>query len=128
MRIYKEFTFEAAHFLPSAEEGTANARIHGHSFRTRVTVEGDPDSETGIILHLGAIEDKLTVIKDKLDHRFLNEDVKGLEVPTLENIALWIWSEVEADLPGLYEVAVMRESCNEGCIYRGSQHKQNEQD
>ena len=126
MRIYKEFTFEAAHFLPSAAEGSANRRIHGHSFRARVTVEGQPNAETGIILNLGTIESELKRVQARLDHHFLNEDVKGLEVPTLERIASWIWSEVEDALPGLYEVAVMRESCNEGCIYRGSQHKAND--
>ncbi len=123
MRIYKEFTFEAAHYLPSAPEGDANRRVHGHSFRARVTVEGSPSPETGLIMHLSTIEKVLVPVRRQLDHHFLNEDVEGLSKPTLENIALWIWSEVEDALPGLFEVAVMRESCNEGCIYRGSQHK-----
>ena len=126
MRIYKEFTFEAAHFLPTASETSANRRIHGHSFRARVTVEGSPDRETGVIVDLGTIEAVLVSVKEKLDHHFLNEDVEGLALPTLENIALWIWSEIETELPDIFEVAVMRESCNEGCVYRGSQHKKND--
>jgi 6-pyruvoyltetrahydropterin/6-carboxytetrahydropterin synthase len=123
MLIYKEFTFEAAHFLPSAEKGTPNSRIHGHSFRVRVTLKGAPDDDTGLILHLGTVEEKLKTVQGKLDHRFLNEDVPGLELPTLEHIALWIWGELHHELPLIYEVSVMRDSCGEGCIYRGSQHK-----
>ncbi len=123
MRIYKEFKFEAAHFLPSAVPGTPNARIHGHSFRVKVTLDGLPDDETGLIFHLGDIETALGEVQGQLDHRFLNEDVEGLEWPTLEHLALWIWSRLMARLPGLYEVEVARDSCGEGCIYRGSMHK-----
>lgn len=126
MRIYKEFTFEAAHFLPCAPDGSPNSRIHGHSFRVRVTLDGQPNNETGIILHLGNVADALKVVEGKLDHRFLNEDVEGLEIPTLEHLSMWIWTELMDVLPGLYEVAVMRDSCGEGCIYRGSQHKNHE--
>ena len=123
MRLFKEFTFEAAHFLHSAEKGTPNARIHGHSFRVKVTLDGQPDQETGLIFHLEKIEAALKVVQGKLDHRFLNEDVEGLDLPTLEHLALWIWGQLQDALPGLYEVAVMRDSCGEGCIYRGSMHK-----
>ena len=123
MLIFKEFTFEAAHFLPSAEKGTANSRIHGHSFRVRVTLKGAPADDTGLIQHLGVVEEKLMAVREKLDHRFLNEDVKGLDYPTLEHIALWIWGELYVELPLIYEVSVMRDTCGEGCIYRGSQHK-----
>lgn len=123
MRIFKEFKFEAAHFLPSAEPGTPNSRIHGHSFRVKVTLEGAPHDDTGVIQHLGIVEQELKAVQAKLDHRFLNEDVEGLQLPTLEHIALWIWGELQGPLPLIYEVAVMRDSCGEGCIYRGSQHK-----
>lgn len=123
MRIFKEFLFEAAHFLPFAEPGSENARIHGHSFRCRVTLEGMPDAETGVILHLNEVDAALKTVREKLDHRFLNEDVEGLELPTLEHLTLWVWGQLEAVLPGLYEVSVMRDSCGEGCVYRGSKHK-----
>lgn len=126
MLIYKEFTFEAAHFLPSAVPGTPNGRIHGHSFRVRVTLKGAPDADTGLILHLGEVQEALEGVRDKLDHRFLNEDVEGLALPTLEHIAMWIWGELMESLPLIDEVMVMRESCGEGCIYRGSQHKNHE--
>ncbi len=73
MRIYKEFFFEAAHFLPSAPPGHPNARVHGHSFRARITVDGQPDEETGIIIHFGELEAAVQDAKDALDHRMLNE-------------------------------------------------------
>jgi 6-pyruvoyltetrahydropterin/6-carboxytetrahydropterin synthase len=116
MRIYKEFTFEAGHFLPSAPPSDPNSRLHGHSFVVRVTVEGEPDPETGLIVHFDEFSAMLADVKDKLDHRLLNE-VKGLETPTLERIAAWIWRELTPVLPGLAEVHISRPTCREGCVY-----------
>jgi len=118
MRIYKEFTFEAALFLPSAAQGDANFRLHGHSFLVRVTLAGEPDPETGLIVHFDKFAGTLSTLKDKLDHRLLNE-IEELENPTLERIAAWIWRELAPDLPGLAEVEVSRPTCREGCIYTG---------
>ncbi len=118
MRIYKEFTFEAGHFLPSAPAGHPNARLHGHSFLVRVTVEGEPDPETGLIVPFEDFSSKLSWLAERLDHRLLNE-VEGLETPTLERIAAWIWRELAPILPGLAEVRVSRPTCREGCIYSG---------
>lgn len=118
MRIYKDFLFEAAHFLPSAPPGHPNSRVHGHSFRARVTIEGEPDPQTGLVVHLGDVSDALETLREELDHRYLN-DVDGLDQPTLERIAMWIWQRLAPSFPGLVEVAVVRDSCQEGCIYHG---------
>jgi 6-pyruvoyltetrahydropterin/6-carboxytetrahydropterin synthase len=118
MRIYKEFTFEAAHFLPSAPLGHPNSRVHGHSFRVRVTLDGEPDQKTGIVMHLDDVEAALADVREGLDHRFLNE-VEGLSQPTLERIAMWLWDRLHNRLPGLAEIEIARDSCREGCIYRG---------
>jgi 6-pyruvoyltetrahydropterin/6-carboxytetrahydropterin synthase len=118
MRIYKEFTFEAAHFLPSAPPGHPNARVHGHSFRVRVTIDGEPDDKTGVIMHLDDVEAALADVHEALDHRMLNE-VEGLSQPTLERIAMWLWDRLHNRLPGLAEIEIARDSCREGCIYRG---------
>jgi 6-pyruvoyltetrahydropterin/6-carboxytetrahydropterin synthase len=118
MRIYKEFTFEAAHFLPSAPQDHPNARVHGHSFRVRVTLDGEPAQETGLVMHLEDVETAIEDTREALDHRFLN-DVDGLEAPTLERIAVWLWDRLHNRLPGLAEIEVARDSCREGCIYRG---------
>jgi 6-pyruvoyltetrahydropterin/6-carboxytetrahydropterin synthase len=118
MRVYKEFLFEAAHFLPSAPPGHPNSRIHGHSFRARVTIDGEPDPTTGVLLHFDDIEAALAEAREALDHHFLNE-VEGLEVPTLERIAIWLWDRLHNRLFGLAEIQVSRDSCHEGCIYAG---------
>ena len=120
MQIYKEFTFEAAHHLPQAPQGHPNARVHGHSFRVRVTLSGRPAPQTGLIVHFGDLEEALGQIKARLDHRYLN-DIKGLETPTLEHLALWIWEQLAPLYPGLDQVEISRDTCHEGCIYRGPQ-------
>ena len=118
MRVYKEFFFEAAHFLPSAPPGHPNARVHGHSFRVRVAVDGEPERKTGILVHFDDLEDAVADARDALDHRMLNE-VEGLASPTLERIAMWLWDRLHNRLPGLAEIEVARDSCHEGCVYRG---------
>ncbi|MGV1014966.1 MAG: 6-pyruvoyl trahydropterin synthase family protein [Methyloceanibacter sp.] len=122
MRLYKEFHFEAAHFLPSAPAGHPNARVHGHSFRVRVTIHGDPDPRTGILVHLEDFEAALADVREALDHRLLNE-VDGLAMPTLERIAIWLWDRLYNRLPGLTEIEVGRDTCHEGAIYRGPRHR-----
>lgn len=118
MQIYKDFQFEAAHYLPSAAPGTANARIHGHSFRARIVIEGEPNPETGYIFHFDELSAAIADVQDALDHRLLNE-VDGLASPTLERIAVWIWHRLDNRVPGLAQVQVARDSCAEGCIYDG---------
>jgi len=119
MKIFREFYFEAAHHLPHAfPEGHPNHFLHGHSFRVRVTLEGKPDVQTGLIADLGDVMDIILETRAKLDHRYLNE-ITGLEAPTLEVISMWIWRAVIRKIPTLYEVGIYRDSCNEGCEYNG---------
>ncbi len=121
MRITKQFTFDAAHYLPHAEEGHPNRRLHGHSFRVVVALDGMPDGTTGLIRDFGDVEKILSDVRDMLDHHFLNE-IAGLEAPTLENITLWLWGQLAAPLPELARIEVHRDSCGEACIYEGSRH------
>lgn len=118
MQIYKDFTFEAAHFLPSAQAGHPNSRIHGHSFHVRVTIDGEPDRKTGVVFHFDDLSAAIDEVRLALDHQFLN-DIDGIGAPTLENITVWIWKRLEEKIPGLYEVHISRPTCHEGCIYRG---------
>jgi 6-pyruvoyltetrahydropterin/6-carboxytetrahydropterin synthase len=118
MRIYKEFQFEAAHFLPTAPAGSPNARVHGHSFRARVTIEGIPGADTGYVFHFDELAQTMAEAQDALDHRLLNE-VEGLEAPTLERIAIWLWNRLQNRVPGLAEIEIARDSCHEGCVYSG---------
>jgi 6-pyruvoyltetrahydropterin/6-carboxytetrahydropterin synthase len=117
-RIYKDFTFEAAHVLPSAPAGHPNARVHGHSFHVRVVIAGEPDPETGLVMHFDDLSAAIARVRETLDHRLLN-DVPGLSTPSLERIAGWIWTELEAYVPHLAEVHISRPTCQEGCIYIG---------
>ena len=117
-RIYKEFTFEAAHYLPSAPQGHRNARVHGHSFHVRVSIDGEPDPQTGLIYHFDELSAAIADVRETLDHQMLNE-VPGLHAPTLEMTARWIWEQLYPRVPGLAEVALSRPTCQEGCIFTG---------
>lgn len=119
MRIFIDFNFEAAHHLPhSFPDGHVNQRLHGHSFRVRVSLQGRPDPKTGLIADLGAVKTTVDSAKDALDHRYLNE-IAGLELPTHETIAIWLWRRIAPDLPALAEIGIYRDSCGEGCEYQG---------
>jgi 6-pyruvoyltetrahydropterin/6-carboxytetrahydropterin synthase len=117
MEVFKEFTFEAAHQLPNVPPGHKCARLHGHSFLVRVSVEGPIGDETGWVVDFGDIGAATRPVFDALDHRFLNE-VEGLDNPTSERLAVWIWDRLEPALPGLSAVGV-RETCTSGAVYRG---------
>ena len=117
MLAFKEFSFESAHRLPNVPPGHKCARLHGHSFLVRVTVEGAIGDESGWVMDFADIKQAFSPIHDRLDHRDL-KDVPGLENPTSEVLARWIWRALVPTLPGLAEIQV-RETCTSGCIYRG---------
>lgn len=117
MEIFKEFTFEAAHRLPNLPPEHKCSRLHGHSFRVRVCVSGPVDDRTGWVLDFGDIKALCKPVIDELDHRYLNE-IPGLENPTSERIAMWLWDRIRPQLPLLSAVEV-RETCTAGCRYEG---------
>jgi len=117
MRLFKEFTFEAAHRLPHVPEGHKCARLHGHSFVVRISVDGEVGEQSGWVMDFGDIKAAFKPIYDRLDHYYLNE-IPGLENPTSENLARWIWRELSPSLPQLSAVEI-RETCTSGCIYLG---------
>ncbi|MEO5338532.1 MAG: 6-carboxytetrahydropterin synthase QueD [Magnetospirillum sp. WYHS-4] len=117
MDIYKEFTFEAAHSLPNTPEGHKCKRLHGHSFRAEIHVSGPVDPHAGWVLDFADIKRAFKPLLDQLDHHHLNE-IEGLENPTSENIARWIWKRLKPELAALSKVAI-RETCTAGCVYRG---------
>lgn len=118
MEIFKEFTIEAAHWLPNVPEGHKCRRLHGHSFRVQICAEGAIDPQLGWVMDFADIKSAFKAIEDRLDHRCLN-DVSGLENPTSENLARWIWEALRPTLPALSKV-VVRETCTSGCIYTGA--------
>ena len=117
MEIFKAFTIEAAHRLPHVPAGHKCGRLHGHSFRIEVHVQGPIDPKSGWIIDFADIKDAFKAIEDQIDHHYLNE-VEGLENPTSENIARWIWHKLKLSLPSLSRI-VVRETCTSGCIYYG---------
>ena len=119
MKIFKEFSFEAAHRLPNVPEGHKCARLHGHSFKVKITVSGPVGEDTGWVMDFAAVTAAFKPIRRQLDHRYLNE-IEGLENPTSENIVRWIWRRLRPGLPELSEIEI-RESCTSGCVYRGEE-------
>jgi 6-pyruvoyltetrahydropterin/6-carboxytetrahydropterin synthase len=117
VEIVKEFSFDAAHFLPMAAEGHPYRRMHGHSFRVEVALTGAPDPAAGWIVDFAVIDAACARLRQALDHHVLN-DTAGLGVPTLENIAAWIYRELAGELPGLARVTVRRDSSGESATYR----------
>jgi 6-pyruvoyltetrahydropterin/6-carboxytetrahydropterin synthase len=117
MDIYKEFTIEAAHLLPNVPEGHKCKRLHGHSFRIEIHVGGDIDPELGWVMDFAQLKNSFKPVFEQLDHHYLNE-IEGLENPTSENLARWIWLKLLSDLPQLEKI-VVKETCTSGCVYRG---------
>lgn len=117
MEIFKEFRLEAAHRLPNLPPDHKCARLHGHSFRVRIAVRGPLHPTLGWVQDFAELSAAFAPIHERLDHNYLNE-VEGLENPTSEVLARWIWDRLSPALPGLARVTV-RETCTSGCVYEG---------
>jgi 6-pyruvoyltetrahydropterin/6-carboxytetrahydropterin synthase len=117
VRLVHDFGFEAAHRLPNVPEGHKCARLHGHSFKVALAVAGPVNAATGWFLDFQELFDAWKPLEEQLDHRYLNE-VPGLENPTSEVLAKWIWDRVKPRLPSLVQVTV-HETCESRCEYMG---------
>jgi 6-pyruvoyltetrahydropterin/6-carboxytetrahydropterin synthase len=117
MEIYKEFSIEAAHWLPNVPAGHKCGRLHGHSFRLQLWVRGPVDPHLGWVQDFAEIKTAFKAIEDQIDHRCLNE-VAGLENPTSENLARWLFQTLQPTLPLLSKV-VVQETCTSACVYTG---------
>ena len=117
MDISKTFRIEAAHRLPNVPDGHKCARLHGHSFRVEVHLDGPVRAHEGWVMDFGDLKAAWRPLHEELDHHYLN-DVDGLENPTSENLAIWIWNRLAPSLPSLSAI-VVRETCTSGCTYRG---------
>lgn len=115
--IFKDFQFEAAHRLPHVPAGHKCGRLHGHSFMVRLELTGEIDPQTGWVVDFSDISKAFKPLWQQLDHHYLN-DIEGLENPTSEVIARWIWQKMKPILPQLSSIMI-KETCNAGCIYRG---------
>ena len=117
IELRKTFQFEAAHLLPHLPHGHKCRRLHGHSFKVEVVVAGECDPKLGWLMDYADISELFKPLWEQLDHRYLNE-IPGLENPTSENLAAWIWRRLKPKLRLLQEV-VVAETCQSQCAYRG---------
>jgi 6-pyruvoyltetrahydropterin/6-carboxytetrahydropterin synthase len=117
MQIFNRFSLEAARRLSQLPAEHPCSRLHGHSFLIEVHVSGPLDADLGWVLDFADIQRAWQPVHAALDHRCLN-DVAGLENPTSEHLAQWIWRQLQPELPGLSKIVVM-ETPTSGCIYRG---------
>jgi 6-pyruvoyltetrahydropterin/6-carboxytetrahydropterin synthase len=117
IRLSKQFHFEAAHDLPTFPEGHKCRRLHGHSFRFDVVVEGEVDPAIGYLIDYGDIKTVTEPIVKHLDHYYLNE-IEGLSNSTSEMLAKWIWEHLKPKLP-LLSAIIVYETCTSMCEYRG---------
>ena len=117
MDVFRVFQIEAAHRLPNVQRGHKCARLHGHSFRIEIHVSGTVGQESGWVMDFADLRKSFQPLFDRLDHNCLN-DIEGLENPTSENLAKWIWLRLKPNLTQLSKV-VVQETCNAGCIYTG---------
>ena len=117
VELIKEYRFEAAHRLPHVPPGHKCARLHGHSFRFELTLVGPVDPITGWFVDFGDIDDVVLPLVGRLDHHYLNE-IEGLENPTSEHLAAWLWHSIKDLLPSLTAVTLW-ETSDARCVYRG---------
>ena len=120
MDIFRVFQVEAAHHLPHVPAGHKCARIHGHSFRIEIQVSGEVGEHSGWVMDFADLRAVFQPLYDQLDHHYLNE-IEGLENPTSENLARWIWDQLRPSLPLLSKVCI-NETCTSGCIYKGGEN------
>lgn len=115
--LSKTFEFESAHWLPTFPDGHKCRRLHGHSFKVDVVVEGEVPDDRGYLLDYGDIKAAIEPIKNELDHRLLNE-IADLSNPTAELLTRWIFDRLKVSLPSLSIVRV-HETCTSAAEYRG---------
>ena len=117
MRIFKEFTFDSAHFLPNVPEDHKCRNMHGHTYRLKVWIEDQPDPHYGWVMDFAVLKQVVKPVVAQLDHKCMN-NVEGLENPTCEQIAIWIWNKLKPSLPKMASIE-LHETPTSGVIYEG---------
>ena len=117
MEIYKEFSFDSAHFLPNVPDGHKCKEMHGHTYRLKVFIKGELDPQLGWIMDFKDLKEALLPVIDQLDHKLIN-NIQGLQNPTAENITVWIWQQIKPSLPLLSRIELY-ETPTTGVIYHG---------
>lgn len=117
MVIYKQFTFDSAHFLPGVPEGHKCRNLHGHTYSFTVFIEGNLEEEQGWVIDYAELKKNIQPVIDLVDHQLLN-NIPGLENPTSELISIWLWDKIKSIIPGLSKIE-LKETPTSGVIYEG---------
>ena len=112
--LSQRFYFEAAHTLERSIDAEGSRRIHGHTYYAEVTLLGQPDPVSGMLVDLAYLRREVERLRDRLDHRFLDE-VAGLGPATLENLCAFIRADLESAFPQLCAVSVERQASGDRC-------------
>jgi len=117
MIIFKQFTFDSAHSLPNVHEGHKCKAVHGHTYRLKLFVEGELQENLEWVMDFTDIKDIVNPVIKTIDHKFMN-DIPGLENPTCENIAIWLWNKIKPELVQMTRIE-LNETPTTGVIYEG---------
>lgn len=117
MQIFKEFTFDSAHFLPNVPDGHKCKAIHGHTYRLTIFISGDLLDDLSWVMDFAVLKQVVDPIIGQIDHKLMN-DIPGLENPTCERIAVWLWDHIKAEIPALSKI-ILNETPTSGVVYEG---------
>ena len=116
MDLFFRFDFAAARYLPKLPPLHRCRRLHGHTFHVELTIRGEIGHDSGWVVDFDDVDRIMTELKDELDHRQLN-DIAGLENPTTERLAQWLWARSAPQFAGLYKVTVQEHPSRGVCYY-----------
>jgi 6-pyruvoyltetrahydropterin/6-carboxytetrahydropterin synthase len=114
--LSQRFYFEAAHTLRRKIEAEGSRRIHGHTYHAEVTIAGQPDPETGMMMDLGVLRQEVERVRLMLDHHFLDE-VPGIGPATVENLCAYIHQQLKDVLPNIACITVERPASGDRCRF-----------
>jgi len=117
MQIFKQFTFDSAHFLPYVPDGHKCKEIHGHTYYMTVYIEGNLDKKLDWIMDFTEIKGVIKPIIESIDHKLLN-NLSGLENPTCEVLVMWLWNKIKPKIPLLTKI-ILNETPTSGTVYEG---------
>ena len=117
MKIFKKFTFDSAHFLPMVPDGHKCKETHGHTYQLTAFFEGELAAELEWVMDFAEIKSVIDPIIKRIDHKLLN-NIAGLENPTCEVIAVWLWNQIKPKIPMLTQIQ-LDETPTSGVVYEG---------
>lgn len=118
MTIFKQFTFDSAHFLPNVPDGHKCKNIHGHTYRLTVYITGELHSQQQWVMDFSDVKETINTVLIEIDHKILN-GIEGLGNPTCENVTLWLWNKIKPRIPKLIKIELW-ETSTSGTVYNGT--------